>query len=445
MRLLDRMRPRSLSAWPSRTVRLRLTLLYGALFLISGAVLLTITYLLVQHNGGSLVLVKTPTSGHAPQVRVTGTGNGTLEHLGAPPQFAAEAQQAQAQAAHDHASELHQLLTQSGIALVFMTVVSIALGWLVAGRVLRPLRTITQTTRHISEDNLHQRLAIEGPRDELTDLADTVNGLLERLDTAFGAQRRFVANAAHELRTPLTLLHALLEEQLTDPNATLNSFRSTSRRLLTLGQDQERLLEALLTLASSERGLDNHEPFDLSVITDEILTARLPEIHQLALHIDAKIAPAPTIGDPALAQRLVANLIDNAIHHNTTGGQIEAQTGTRAGRAFISIANTGRQIPADELERLFEPFQRLGADRTNQGPDQHGLGLSIVRAIASAHHATLTARARPQGGLAIEVSFPATPPPNGTNSAHVPRTKVIRRTAANHSDPLHEHTPTRAG
>lgn len=422
MRTLSHLTPRLPLAWSSGTVRLRLTLLYGALFLISGAVLLAITYLLFRHATGISVLIA---KGKQPKPITTqgGTGNplSTIHQL--PPAV----QQARALAARDHAAELHQLLIQSAIALSTMAVISIALGWLVAGRVLRPLRTMATTTRLISEHNLHQRLAIEGPSDELTDLADTVNDLLERLEAAFGAQRRFVANAAHELRTPMTLLHALLEETLTDPTATIDSFRATSRRLITIGEGQERLLEALLTLASSERGLDHYEPFDLSVIADELVLAPRPDAEQLGLQIDANIAPAPTTGDPALAQRLVANLIDNAIQHNTHGGKIRLQTGTKTERAFISITNTGPKIPADELERLFEPFQRLGIDRTNQSDAHHGLGLSVVRAVATAHHATLIARARPEGGLTINVSFPITAPPSITTVTHIPSVKHVRR------------------
>jgi signal transduction histidine kinase len=405
MRGFDRLRPHA--GWtarlPARTVRLRLTLLYGALFLASGAVLLAITYLLVRHNTHSFVLTKSNGSSHA-QLNIATPGQHLVSSAG---QFA-QARQARAQAARDQAQALHQLLVQSGIALAFMALVSIVLGWIVAGRVLRPLRTITQATREITEHNLHQRLAIDGPHDELRDLADTVNDLLARLESAFGAQRRFVSNAAHELRTPLTLLHALLEEQLTDPDATVDYFRATSRRLLVLGQEQERLLEALLTLASSERGLEHRDPFDLSGIADELLRSRREQAERLGLQIQSDLAAAPAYGDPALAKRLVANLIDNALCHNTPGGSIEVRTGARDRRAFIAIANSGPKLPTDELEDLFEPFRRLGADRTDQRVG-HGLGLSIVRAIASAHHAIVTVQARLEGGLAIEVGFPGEP------------------------------------
>jgi signal transduction histidine kinase len=383
---------------PAPTVRLRLTLLYGGLFLASGAVLLAITYLLVRHATGNVVLFR---AGGAHKTIALPPGSGGA--LGGIP---AVAQEARAQAVHQHAAELHQLLVQSGIALAIMAVVSIALGWLVAGRVLRPLRQMTATARRISERNLNQRLAIDGPRDELRELADTVDGLLARLEGAFGAQKHFVANAAHELRTPLTLLRALLEETLTDPSANLDSFRTMSRRLLALGQEQERLLEALLTLASSERGLDHRQPFDLSVIAKQLLLAPTLDAGQLDLDIDAKISSAPTTGDPALAERLVANLIDNAIRYNTAGGRVQVATGTKADRAFVLVANTGPVVAPDQVERLFEPFQRHTPQRTSNEHGHHGLGLSIVRAIATAHHATITAKPGPNGGLAIHVNFP---------------------------------------
>jgi signal transduction histidine kinase len=306
-----------------------------------------------------------------------------------------------------HAADLHQLLVQSGIALAIMTMVSIALGWLVAGRVLRPLREMTATARQISERNLHERLALSGPRDELKDLADTVDGLLARLETAFGAQQRFVANAAHELRTPLTLWRALLEERLTDPAATIDSFRATSRRLLALGDEQEQLLESLLTLASSERDLERREPFDLAGLVEAVLHDPPAQMEAHGVRIDSEIEPAPTTGDAALAERLVRNLIDNAVNHNVPDGRLRVRTGTRAGDAFLSVINDGAVIPPAEVERLLEPFQRLGTTRTAPSDGHHGLGLSIVSAIATAHHATLRAEARPEGGLAVEVRFPS--------------------------------------
>jgi signal transduction histidine kinase len=297
------------------------------------------------------------------------------------------------------------------VVLAIMTAVSIALGWLVAGRVLRPLRSMTAATRRISERNLHQRLALAGPRDELKDLADTIDDLIARLETAFGAQQRFVANAAHELRTPLTLWRALLEERLTDPAATIDSFRATSRRLLALGGEQERLLESLLTLAWSERGLDRREPFDLAAVAAAVLRDPPPQAQSLRVRIDGETETAATAGDAALAEQLVRNLVDNAVRYNRPGGSVWVRTGSGPDGAFLSVANDGPLVPAGEVEQLFEPFRRLVADRTAPSDGHHGLGLSIVRAIATAHHATLLAEARPEGGLAVEVKFPLGPQP----------------------------------
>ncbi|GAA2120172.1 sensor histidine kinase [Actinomadura alba] len=378
MRLRDLLRPRVSAHLSLRTVRIRLTALYGALFTISGAALLTITYWLMRRSKAGLVVIAYDDSG--PEIR---------EHL----KRVREAQ-------------LRELLTQSGIALAIMVVISIALGWLVAGRVLRPLRTMTATIQQISARNVHERLAVTGPRDEMKDLADTVDGLLGRLETALNAHKRFVANAAHELRTPLTLERALLEETLTDRGATLESYRATSERLLAISKDQGRLLEALLTLASSERGLDRQEPFDLSDLASQALDSSRLEADARGVRIYTRIETAPSAGDPALAGRLVANLVDNAVHHNVTGGHVEVATETRAGRAFVSVVNTGPVIPPQQVGRLFEPFQRLG-ERTARSDGHHGLGLSIVRAIATAHGADVTAHARPGGGLSVEICFPA--------------------------------------
>ncbi len=402
MRMTDRFGPRTMLHLPPRTVRLRLTALYGAVFTVSGAVLLAITYFLVRRSTSNFVLVR---GGAAGRFKVPSTGTSLYTGNNVPQQLRGLVQQLSAQAAHQHAAELHQLLVQSGFALGIMVVISIALGWLVAGRALRPLRKMTATAKEISARNLHERLAIEGPRDELKDLADTVDGLLSRLETAFEAQRRFVANAAHELRTPLTLEHALLEETLSDRHATLNSTRATLGRLLANSEHQASLLDALLTLATSERGLDRREPFDLSSLTRKVLRRSQAESERLGIRLEPRTAPAPTSGDPALAERLVANLVDNAMRYNLSGGRVEITTATRGGRAFLAVANTGPVIQPAQVDRLFEPFQRPG-HRTTPDDGHHGLGLSIVRAIAAAHGAGLTASARPQGGLTVEVTFP---------------------------------------
>jgi signal transduction histidine kinase len=393
--------PRVLPLRRPRTVRLRLTLLYGLLFAVSGAVLLAMTYLLVRHSTGHLVLYhELRTGGPAPPPGDVFVGERV------PPQLPDYAERMKEQADHQHAAQMHALLVQSGIALAIMVVASIALGWLVAGRVLRPLRTMTTTIQRISARNVHERLAVHGPRDELKDLADTVDGLLGRLETALGAHKRFVANAAHELRTPLTLEHALLEETLTDREATLASFRATSERVLAISEQQERLLEALLTLATGERGLDRREPFDLAELVGQALLSPRPQIDRLGLRIEARTLPAPATGDPALAERLVANLVDNAVHHNVPGGRVEVRTAADAGQAVLSVRNTGPVIPPDRVDGLFEPFQRIDG-RTAWNDGGHGLGLSIVRAIATAHDATVTAHAPLGGGLDVRIRFPS--------------------------------------
>jgi len=392
---------------PRRTVRLRLTVLYSLLFLAAGAGLLAITYLLVRSAPiGEIDTFPFPPPG-AP-----GSKNPTKP---LPPAVAREKAQLKAQALATHATVMHELLTGSGIALAVMAVLAVALGWLVAGRILRPLRAMTATTRRITEHNLHERLALPGPGDEVKDLADTINGLLHRLQAAFDAQRRFVANASHELRTPLTLNRALLEVTLADPGATAVDLRAMGHELIASGEQQEQLIDALLTLATSARGLDQHEPFDLSDVTAAVLCGPHPEIGELGLDVQTTITPAPAIGDPRLAERLVANLVGNALRHNVPGGHITVATRTECHHAILSIANSGPVISQDDIDRLFEPFQRLHNDRVNH-PDGHGLGLSIVQSIAAAHGALLGARSRPGGGLQVEVRFPP-PPSNGNQTS----------------------------
>ena len=491
--------PRALAAsWvgsrlPRRTVRLRLTLMYGALFLVSGAALLATTYLLVKGSGseevtfskggvqGSIVgkvpgispggaqifqvhvqahgmpaTVRTlgrayqsvhavPTSGsahtsghasesaHASGHASEGTQAGGVsesthavpapESTGVPvhvpegvlatgpvsvtpQQVRYQVRQLHLLATQQHSAELHQLLTMSGIALAIMAVASMILGWLIAGRALRPLHKITSAAREISASNLHERLALDGPDDELTELGDTFDGLLSRLESSFQSQRQFVANASHELRTPLTVERALLEVALADPDADYDSLRATCERVLASSEEQERLIEALLTLASGERGLERREHLDLGALTSEALLAREGEIERRGLSLSAAIDPAPTVGDVRLLERLVANLLDNALRHNVAGGRVEVTTAGRAGVAVLSVSNSGPRVPPAEIERLFQPFQRLTPDRAAHG-DGHGLGLSIVRAIADTHGATLVAHSREGGGLVVEVRVPS--------------------------------------
>ena len=405
-----------------RTVRLRLTLLYVGLFLASAACLLVITYFLVARQLPGTVTLRTSgggTAGTSSQVVTGGTGAGAGAGLGAcaPPadgtlptvtQMNDCVQQAAAGLRND---TLDQLLIESGIALGIMAVASVGLGWLMAGRVLSPLRTITAAARRISARSLHQRIAMSGPDDELKELGDTFDQLLGRLDASFRAQRQFVANASHELRTPLARQRTLLEVALRDKRATNASLRTACERALAAGEQQERLIAALLTLARGERGLDAFEPFDLGAIATGALAAVRDEAEARAVTVTADLGAAPALGDPRLAEQLAANLADNAIRYNVAGGQVEIGTGDRDGRAFLTVSNTGPVIPPDQLGRLFQPFQRLDPGRSGSGPERGGLGLglAIVSAIAAAHGAELRAVTRAAGGLAVEVVFPATP------------------------------------
>jgi signal transduction histidine kinase len=394
---------------PRRTIRLRLTLLYGLVFVACGAALLTVTYLLVAHQytdqffvekakgtigvkqaGGSTVRLSSQLS---PKILFPGVV--VTQVAGPSPADLVALAKAQSNAA------LHQLLIDCGVALAFMAVVSVWLGWLVAGRALRPLRTITNAAREISASDLHRRLGLHGADDELTELGRTFDGLLARLETSFEAQRRFVANASHELRTPLTLERALIEVALADPNASTESLRATLEQVLAAGEQQEQLIEALLMLSRSQRGLDHYDPVDLRELASDAVDAVADEVL-----VESDLEPAMTSGDPALVGRLVANLVGNAVRHNIANGWVAVATSTTRGKVVLSVANSGPVVPAEELERLFQPFQRLDGRRDAERGGL-GLGLSIVEAIALAHGAEVVARARPQGGLVVEVSFPA--------------------------------------
>ena len=374
---------------PQPTARLRLTLLYGGLFTVAGAGLLGFTYWLFDRaTAGKRFVPLLPPGRTAECLRKVHACLGV--------------------SVAQHTLDLHTLAAQSGIALAVMAGVALALGWLVAGRVLRPVRTITATARRISATSLHERLAVAGPDDEFSELAVTLNDLLARLEASFTAQRHFVANASHELRTPLTLDRTLLQVALRNPATTSEQWRATSQELLESGIHQERLLEALLTLASSETGITGRQPADLSRAAAASLRAARPEAARQQLGVETSLCPAPVLGDPHLIERLAVNLVDNAVRHNVVGGTVRLTTGQQDGRAVITVANTGPLIPPAQTGRLFRPFERLAASRASHD-NGHGLGLSIVAAIADAHGATIDARAQPEGGLRVRVSFPGQP------------------------------------
>ena len=362
--------------FPRRSLRRRLALLYGGLFFASGAAVLAIALL----------------------------GAGSIQETA--PAAGAGAPTAGALAGRPHGIALHQLIPYSAAGLVVLAALSVPLGWAVAGRALRPFWAIVTTAQRISASSLHERLSLDSPYDEFRELGATLDDLLGRLEASFASQRHFVANASHELRTPLTVERTLLQVALADPDATAPALRSACEKLLRLGEQQEQLIDGLLTLASSERGIERWEPFDLAEVAGQAIASRRPEAESRGIQMGASLAAAPAAGDPSLAASLLANLADNALRHNVAGGWAEITTATWAGRAIVSVRNTGPVIPPGEVDRLTRPFQRLGHPRVRRA-DGHGLGLAIVSAIARAHGASLSATARPEGGLDIEVSFPA--------------------------------------
>jgi signal transduction histidine kinase len=399
---------------PRRTARLRLTALYGGLFLASGAILLAVSYLLAEQAiapGGQV--------NATPFTRIQVPAGLITVHRGFQALSAGQLFDLELTLGKEiTTSDLRQVLIDAPIALAIVTTVALALGWLVAGRVLRPLAVITATARRISASSLNQRLALRGPDDELKALGDTLDDLFARLEAAFDAERHFVANASHELRTPLTRERSMLQVALDDPETSAETWRSVAREVLASNAEQESLIEALLTLATSEGGLDVREPVDLAAVTDETLLAARPEAARLGLCLDAVTRTATLLGDKQLAGQLVANLVANAVRHNVAGGKVEVSVAARAGRAVLTVANTGPTIPPEAVGGLFQPFMRLGGRRVHDDGG-HGLGLSIVRAIAAAHSAAITARARHGGGLSVEVTFPAMPDNPLTASAGV--------------------------
>jgi signal transduction histidine kinase len=403
------------------TIRLRLTLLYGGLFLVAGAVLLSLNYAMVRRNlpkDDVVFATRVPD----PSIPVPGpfgfeetlrpgTGvviNGervpieVLENL--PNQVREDA--------------LDELLVQSVIALGLMAVASVGLGWMVAGRVLRPLHDITATAQRLSEQNLDQRIALEGPPDELKELADTFDAMLARLDAAFDSQRRFVANASHELRTPLAIMRAEIDVTLADPDATPEQLRSMAQTLSYAVARSERLIDSLLVLARSQRDLGQAEEVDLASATGRAVAQLAEQAAASNLRVETTLDPAPVAGNAALVEQLAQNLIDNAVKHNVPGGWVHVTTGVAEGEALLRVANSGPVVAAEDVGSLFEPFRRAGRERTATARGA-GLGLSIVRSVASAHGGRVSARPFKDGGLELTVLLPAAPPasdPVGTDT-----------------------------
>jgi signal transduction histidine kinase len=410
--LLARLGERSLrGVTPRRTVRLRLTALYGGLFLVCGAALLAITYLLVA--GFPAALSGRPFGAFGPPSRDLPSRPPCPPSQG----FSRLQSCLHAIALAQQSADLHGLLIRSGIALLIMAVLSIWLGWLMAGRVLRPLQVITSTTRQISEENLHERLTLPGPLDELTELGDTIDGLLERLEGAFAAQRIFVANASHELRTPLAMMRTSLDvaEAKFPP---VSQDASVLAGKVREGLDQaDRLVESFLVLARAHRGvMTDLTTVCLPEVVSTALDARTADVTDMHLAVRLQLGDGDVIGSQTLLAQLVANLVGNAIRHNQPGGFIDVTTEADAFAVRLVVENGGPLLDPDEVAQLSQPFKRLGADRTGPAGGV-GLGLSIVAAIVTAHRGTLDLQAGPGGGLRVLVELPQAGPPS-PNGVH---------------------------
>ncbi len=388
--------------WPAPTIRLRMTVLYGVVFLVTGAVLLTLGYLLVRHNLNAAADFRAVRQQLIKLGILPGTffGRGFRFDPGSPGASVVAIARAQLRA-----DALHRLLIEYLLALGVMTMVSVVAGWLLAGRALGPLRHITATARRVSGENLGERIDLVGPADELKELADTFDGMLARLDNAFQSQRHFVSNASHELRTPLAIMRTELDVAMADPTASADELRQMGEAIRETVDRCERLLESLLMLARSEAATGCEESVDLASLSADCITDLRARARDMNIQVRDDLEPAWTHGDPALLERMIANLVDNGIRYNERGGFLAVSTRRRDGRVSLTVSNRGRRIDPADAETLTEPFRRL--DRGNGG---FGLGLSIVRSVAKAHHGTTTITAPENGGLVVRVELPAATP-----------------------------------
>jgi signal transduction histidine kinase len=370
---------------PRPTVRWRLTLLYSVLFVICGAALLAITYYLFQEFAFD------------PPKQLTGSGGRVIARLAKVPHAILAAR----------AISLHRLQVYSAIALGIMAIVSVVLGWLVAGRVLSPLRTITATTERISESSLHERLAMSGPRDETRLLADTIDRLLERLEAAFEAQRRFVANASHELRTPLAMMRTTLDVAIAKPDGVPSQTRELDAELRVDLDHCDRLLEGFLALARAQNGrVAEQGHVALEPLITDALRASAKQIAAKRIAVETRLDPVEVAGSPTLLARMVENVIENAVHHNQPDGSIELTLASLNDQhAQLTIDSSGPLLDPFAVAQLAQPFKRLGQDRVGT-PGGHGLGLAIVDAVAAAHDGSLELQARPEGGLRVQITLP---------------------------------------
>ncbi|MFJ8001967.1 sensor histidine kinase [Streptomyces sp. NPDC096310] len=393
----DPRRPDQSLPWVRPTIRIRLTLLYGGMFLIAGILLLSIIYLLAAqalHVGSEL-----PFQIVSGKVR---SDSCNFPDQAAPDQFNTAMN---ACVNHQRQQALDDLLSRSLFALVGLSVIAFAFGYAMAGRVLSPLGRITRTARRVVGTDLARRIELDGPDDELKELADTFDEMLERLERAFTAQQRFVANASHELRTPLAINRTLLEVHLSDPGAPME-LQQLGKTLLATNERSEQLVEGLLLLARSDNQLVERKPVDLAEVATRAVDQALSEAETKGVEIRTECVPAVVQGNGVLLERIALNLVQNAVRYNIQeDGWVEVSTELQQGQAVLVVSNTGPVVPAYEIDNLFEPFRRLRTERT--GSDKGvGLGLSIARSVARAHGGRIFAEPREGGGLVMRVTLP---------------------------------------
>jgi signal transduction histidine kinase len=400
------------------TVRVKLTALCGGMVVGGGMLLASAIYLLVSAN-----LVPQLTgrlAGRAHQM-TPATPLSALPTMASNPQTTITVQVARTSSD----TMLTKLMLVSSVSLLVLAVLATAVSWWISGRVLRPVKRISTTARELSSDNLHQRIALCGPRDELTELADTFDGMLDRLESAFDSQRRFIANASHELRTPLAIQRAAVQIGLAGERS--ETVTRVSEQLLAANRRSERLIDGLLTLARSDRGVEHREPVALHTVVAEQLELHATQARDRRIEVTHELRECWVLGDPVLITQLVANLIANAVRHNLDGGRIQVNTDPSLG---LSVLNTGPELDASQVPELFEPFRR-GVNRTSCD-EGTGLGLSIVRSIVRAHGGAVQASARDGGGLNVHVELPkaeGTQRGNGRNHGSDTGTNRVRQPA----------------
>ena len=377
---------------PRRSLRVRLTALYAGLFLLAGLLLLGVSYALVARS----------LTNDAEQLERIAVEQFEIDDSTAEEE---ELRQAVRDQVADQA--LADLRWQYGLALVGTTGLSLLLGWAASGRALRPVREITETAREISEDRLDERIELAGPDDELKRLADTIDGMLARLDAAFDSQRRFVANASHELRTPLTVIRAEIDVALSNPEPDIAELRAMAETVRGATKRSEHLIESLLLLARSDAGALRREPVDLAAAARLSLDDLGADIGHRGLEVAASLRPVTAAGDRRLVERLMANLIENGVRHNRDGGFLSVATRLEGDRAMVRVENSGSPLRSAGKERLLEPFEREEAGGDRRGV---GLGLSIIRSVVRAHDGELRLEPRDEGGLEVEVALPAAGP-----------------------------------